>query len=98
MKVIPVKSFAEKDMNTVTVLKTIVGAPASQGLRIDAMRKRVRLLDILDTQTEDDLYLEDADYAELVNVLNSHVFGAASRELVEIVDDVLTAVEPAKVE
>ena len=96
MKLINIKNYSEKKIETLGVLKTILGAPAPQGINIAGIRTRVRLLDKLEFVPVDavSFELEDADHSDLSHILSGHTYGAASRELLAIIDDVLQAKAP----
>jgi len=69
--------------------------PPMQGITYADMRKRDRILDVLDKQKgERFLDLEDSDYATLRAILETFQFATAKRELRLILDDIANAVAP----
>ena len=69
---------------------------SAQGITYQEMRKRDRILDIVERAPPGDHYidLEDADYAVLLGVLNGAAFGTAKRELRKILDEIANARSP----
>lgn len=65
---------------------------APQGINISDMRKRVRVLDVLDKAKDNtQIELEDADYDTLRDVINSGTYSVATPEILKILDNVLKA-------
>ena len=97
MKLIPLR--ATPNMQTVAVIKLVMERPPN-GTNADDMRKRVRVLDALDAldkaaeASPAALLLEDADHALLAGAARGFTFGVASRELLEILDDIFDARPP----
>lgn len=77
---------------SLSVLRLVAGHSPQRAITIEEIRRRVRILDALDA-ADAELLLEDADAEVLVRALEGFPWNMASRELLEIIDDVLTAEE-----
>ena len=68
-----------------------------QGMSIDDIRKRIRILDVIDELDESDTFmdLEDLDYLTLKNAIQTQKWVVADRNLLRIIDDVLEAETPS---
>lgn len=88
MKIVPIRDG--ENFRTLDVLRSSVAA-APNGINVDQMRKRIRVLDVLDKAAGDSFTLEDADHQTLVGVLNAQPWARADRELLALIDDVLNA-------
>lgn len=68
-----------------------------QGMSIDDIRKRIRILDVIDELDESDTFmdLEDLDYLTLKNAIQTQKWVIADRNLLRIIDDVLEAETPS---
>jgi regulator of extracellular matrix RemA (YlzA/DUF370 family) len=62
---------------------------STQGIRVDEIRRRVRILDAVDGKTEGPVELEDADHQKLVEIINSYPFAIASRDLLAVIDGIV---------
>ena len=85
MKYIKLKMVNQ--ITTAEVIKIVV-AQSSEGIKIDGIRKRVRILDALDANP-DTIALEDADYDLLKGLVEGFSFAMASRDLLTILDGIL---------
>jgi len=68
--------------------------PPGQGLSYQEIRKRDRLLNVLEKSNEDYFDLEDSDYEVLKKILDAFQFATAKRELRLILDDIANAKAP----
>jgi hypothetical protein len=91
MKLIPLRNF--EGLKSFDVLKTVIERPP-QGAGIEAIRAGCRVLDALDKAAGGQLLLEDADHAVLAKAVTGFTFGAISKDLLTIIDDVLAARAP----
>jgi len=64
---------------------------ASNGATIEEIRKRIRILDALESAKDGVLLVEDADWDLLRTLFNSFRFGAAQRGLLDIADEINNA-------
>lgn len=97
MKRIPMRD--EQPFATLEVLKAVASQPTpGQGIVADEMRRRCRILDVLENAQPNEVILEDADHALLVRLINAFQFGTAHPKLLVVIDDVLQAKEPAPAE
>lgn len=92
MKLIPLREFP--GLKTTEIISTVISRP-SQGASVAAIRTGVRLLDAIEKVGESkELLLEDADHAALVSAVNGFTFGMVSKDLLAIIDDIVTATAP----
>jgi|SRR5689334_13791773 len=77
-----------------TVLLSVV-QQAQDGIRYDELKKRMRVLDVLENIKKGDwcFYLEDADWDVLKQCVNTFKFGAATKQLVKVLEAVMKAEE-----
>ncbi len=99
MKTIKIRP-AEGDVSqgTVKVLSQLLNSPimGPQGptpMSPDDMRKRIKILDILEAAKPGDerFQVEDADYEILKSVVDQPTYLGVNRKALEIIDDVLGA-------
>lgn len=84
------KLLSQNNVSTVQVIREVISV-APQGMTLDQMRIRLRILDLVEKEEKAAvLSLEDADYALLCGVLNTTPWQRADRFLVEILDEVLS--------
>ena len=76
---------------TKAIIKDIVSNAPPGGINLAQMRSRVRILDVLEKAEDTELKLEDADHQALVDVFNLASWSKADRDLLQIVDDVISA-------
>jgi len=70
-------------------------SPPNQGVSIEEMRRRVRVLDAFEANKDPvGITLEDADHETLVQALKSVPWTVSSKEVLTIVDDALDAKAP----
>lgn len=93
MKVIPLRDLS--GLKTIEVIRAVIERPPN-GANVSEVRARCRVLDALDKLAPDAerLILEDADHQTLARAVNNFQFGAATREILMIADDVIDAKEP----
>lgn len=82
----------EKGWESKQILTTVAQV-AQDGIRYDEIKRRMRILDVLEAIEESDscFYLEDADWEHLKSCINSFKFGAAHKSLVGIIEAVMGA-------
>ncbi len=101
MKAIPIREVPDtpgmlgSGFNSPGLFRVIIENPP-QGANVKNIRDRVRVLDAIDALKAGatELVLEDADYATLRAAIEAHTFGKATRELLQVIDDVMTAQAP----
>lgn len=72
----------------------VINAPQGHGFTLDMMRKRLRIADVLEKTEGLTITLEDADHAQLCDILNNFptfLGGDFIKEVVEMCDTVLKA-------
>jgi len=74
-----------------TLLKMVAGNSPNKALTVDEMRKRVHILDALESSSGDVLFLEDEDHRCLSDAIQGFPWSAANKALLQIIDDVLNA-------
>lgn len=81
-----------KDWETKMILTMIVQA-APDGVRYEEIKKRCRILDVLEgvKEAQGEFSLEDADYDLLVTCAKNFKYGAATKQLLKILDSVMEA-------
>lgn len=92
MKYIPLRTTDK--FNTKAVIQAVAGQAQAQGLKVDEMRKRCRILDALEKATTTGMLIEDADQEHLAKLTAEFSFAVATPELLAIIDDILNAGAP----
>jgi hypothetical protein len=83
-------------ISSATILRMVAGNSPQKPLSIDEIRRRVRVLDALDeAKGGDSFVLEDEDHKVLQAAVENFPWTSASKALLTIVDDVVSA-EAAK--
>lgn len=83
--------------DSAAIFTSVLGhAPLGQPFNLEEVRKRVRVLDIIEKLPEASEYLdlEDADHAVLANALRTTPYNIASAQVLAIVDAALDAKAP----
>lgn len=89
MRTIPLR--CAENFKTSDVIRQVIERPF-QGISLDELRKRVRVLDAVDAAGDADaLTLEDADYTTLAGAIQTMQFSMASKPLLSIIDEILNA-------
>ena len=65
---------------------------APQGVDLDQMRQRIKVLDALE-KADEELTLEDASYVVLSTALNAFPFQIVNKDLLAVIEGALTLVE-----
>lgn len=84
------------------ILRLVVGNSPQRPLSIDEIRRRVRILDVLDEALKSDTVLpefftlEDEDHKVLCTAIESFPWANASKGLLVVIDDVLKAEDATK--
>lgn len=83
-------------LSTAAILRLVVGNSPQRPMSIDEIRRRVRVLDVLDEATKpgaqsEFLLLEDEDHKTLVSAIEGFPWSAASKALLTIIDDIVQA-------
>jgi hypothetical protein len=95
MKTITIRS--DGPFKTMDVLRQSLELSPQQALNIDAIRRRCRVLDVMDKHEGDGpLMLEDADWTTAKQSLESFPFSIANKALLQIIDDVVGAADVAQ--
>ena len=82
------------DFSTAVILRFVLNTPmgGKSGMTVDEMRKRIRIMDMIDaTSGRDVLLLEDADCAFLQECVKRTEWGIADAGLLAAIDDALSA-------
>ena len=93
MKTIEFK-MVQMGANTLNYKEQLTGimqAPMDpqRGAGIEEVRKSVRVLDALEKAGEDQVVLEDADYAHVVEKINAARYLVLTKEVLQFIDDML---------
>jgi hypothetical protein len=92
MKTIPLRN--DGPFKTRDVLQQALELSPQQALTIDAIRRRCRVLDVMEKYVGDGpLLLEDADWTTAKQSLESFPFSVANKYLLQIIDDVVGATD-----
>lgn len=73
------------------VFHTVLEHSPQRALDVGEIRKRVKVLDLIDAAQGDSVVLEDADHGTLKGALEGFPWQVAHRELLSVIDDVLEA-------
>lgn len=92
MKYIPFRTSSEQ-FKSRDIIK-LVAQVNQQGMQLDELRKRCRILRVLEKASPTGMILEDADWEVLREALKKFTFQVIDLPLEEIIDDVLNAKEP----
>lgn len=79
------------------IIKIVVEQASGRGgINLDAMRRRIRIIEALEKTPADadQMLLEDADHATLCQLISGFEFSVARPELLQIIDDVIKAQAP----
>jgi hypothetical protein len=85
---------SDQTIKSIDIIKAVLErGPPERGIDVSALRSRCRVLDKLEAVIpgEDELVLEDADYATLVNAVSDFRFGIANKGLLAIINAILDA-------
>ena len=74
------------------VVKIVMEQPGQGGATIEQVRRRCKVLDALDGAADGELKLEDAEFEFLSTTLKAFPFAAASRDLLKVVDALITPI------
>ena len=89
MKTIPLRSDGDIPL-TANLIKEIIGV-SPKGMTVTQLRSRIRILDALDKPENDSVILEDAEFTTLTEIVNDTGWVRADRQVLQIIDDILTA-------
>jgi hypothetical protein len=78
-------------LGSISLIKLVTGHSPNKQLSVEDMRKRVHILDAIDSVSGNILLLEDEDHRCLADAFQSFPWSAANRVLLGIIDDVLQA-------
>lgn len=92
MKKIKLRKSSEQ-VESIGILRLVATNSPNKPLGVDEMRRRVRVLDALDALEPDAEYLtlEDEDIKILCAAVETFPWSTASKELLEIIEDILHA-------
>lgn len=68
------------------IFKLIINAPSPQGINIQVMRERFRILDVLEKSEGEDIVLEDSDFNTLKKLFENFGFVKPHKHLTELAD------------
>lgn len=88
MRYIELKKVGNWD--TRSVLKQVMNI-AGRGITVDEMRKRIKIMDMLDEMVRLSLDVEDEQFKLIVAAVNSFPFGVAHKDLLAVIDGILEA-------
>lgn len=96
---VQIKDSSDKLMLRSDLLKIVANKAPERGLSITAMRERMRILDVLEKCTADDVFktaptghrasditLEDADFNALKKLYNEYGWLAFHKDIIELAD------------
>lgn len=81
-----VQLLETKTVKARDLLKIVMENAQPQGANIEQIRKRCKILDALDDARDGAVLLEDADFDFMVKTLRAHSFGAATRDILKVLD------------
>lgn len=84
--------IGNEQLSSLAVLRQVTGQAPGKALSIDEIRRRVRILDLLDAAplNSDHILLEDEDAKVLVGAIEGFPWSVASKGLLSVIDDVLS--------
>ncbi len=90
MKTLPIRLATNGSEGTIKLVRIVMEVVPEKGLGVDEMRKRFRLLDLLDGLDSEatELQMEDADAACLSECEADARWTKLSREILQFSDDV----------
>lgn len=88
MKTIKLKKRSTYDDRE--ILKAVVGTSPTNGVTIDQMRRFVKMLDSLDTES-DELSLDNEDWQLLCQKFDAFPFAIVHRDIVDLRDEIENA-------
>lgn len=94
MKKIKLRKDDNEQLTTVGIIKLVAGNSPNKPLGVDEMRRRVRILDVIEaveSTTADHVFLEDEDAKALNVAIEGFPWSTANKQLLAIIDDVLKA-------
>jgi len=84
MRTIENKATALPDnMDYAKLIKICVNVPPKEGFSVEEMKKRIRILDVLD---KDPIEIEDADFSILKQCVTQFRWGVLNKEIIAFVD------------
>lgn len=92
MKSLPIRRD-EAAFTTIGILRQVMSLSPNATINVDQIRKRCRVLDLLDTVKNEDteLRMEDDDHDTVKQAIKEFPFNLAHRALLRVIDDVLEA-------
>lgn len=98
MKLVKLLSFEHSEdvpggLTSVNVIKGAVKF-REEGVDLEELMKRVRILKALEATKDTNLILEDADHAKLVEIVKAQKWRLASVELLQVLEAITEAKEP----
>jgi hypothetical protein len=94
MKTIKLKTLKHQDVDMpyADMIKGVVnGVDPREGVTVDDMKKRLRIVTALENAKGDTLKLEDADYDLLAQKVRANKWAMVSPAIVEFCDDIAAA-------
>jgi len=79
--------------NSKEVFRAVAEHSPQKPISVSEMRKRVKLLDVLDAALGDSIVVEDAEWQVLKDIMESFPWSQATKQLLAIIDDVINAAE-----
>jgi len=80
------------------VFKLVAENSPQKQISVSDMRKRVKLLEALENSSSETLVVEDAEWQMLKQALEEFPWSQASKQLLDIIDDVIDAKEVSRAE
>lgn len=79
------------DITSIQLIKNCVNQPTQGGLDIDEMKKRIRVLNVLDKLSgeEKEFTVEDADHQTIVNCAKSMRYAFPNQAFIDFDNDIL---------
>ena len=76
--------------DTRSVLKQVMNA-SPRGMLLDEMRKRIKIMDMLDEMARVSLDVEEDQFKLIVGAITNFPFGIAHKDLLAVIDGVIDA-------
>jgi len=71
------------------LINSCLAMPPKDGFSYDEMKKRDRIFDLVKDKTVVSINFEDADYSNLVTIVNAMRWGIMSKAIIQFTDDII---------